>query len=247
MKEDPGSSARRLVLRARGRAFRHGAGRALLRGLSVGAALAAVLAAGAWILGERPGPWLSVALVPGIALAVHGLFRARPTLVGAALLLDRAADSRERFVTALEAKDEEVRDLVARQAVEGRDPRRLPLSFPPSTEGLVAALSIALLAGVLLLAFSEDEEERSAGPGGPTVSAGAAAPPGGGEAKPEAPADRRPAADSVTAPVPDAERLVDRLASGDDLTEEEWRAIEELGVPREEIDSARATAELAGG
>ena len=174
MTRNPASRAARLVRRARGRAFRHGAARALLRGLSAGAVVASGLAVVARMAGWPPGAWLLVALLPATAVAAAGLVRARPSLLRAALLLDRAAGTRERFVSSLEAEDEEVRDLVARQAVEGRDAGELALSFPPSTEGLVAALSAALLVAVIFLARAPAEDRTSVvGSRGAGVASGA--------------------------------------------------------------------------
>jgi hypothetical protein len=238
MTTDPASSARRLVERARGRAFRHEAARAVLRGITVSALLGAVLVGGARLLGERPAPWFLAVLAPGVALAIAGIVRSRPTLSGAALLLDRAAETKQRFTSALEAEDAEVRDLVARQATEGRDLRRPPLTFPPSTEGLAAALSVALLAGALLVPHGSRDGDSSPSPGpgaapAPAVASGA-------------PTDRpdEPASPSEPARSPPAvlESVADRLASGERLSEEEWRALEEAGLSRKGIDAARAEA-----
>jgi len=150
---DPASRAADLVAGARRRATGNAVARALLRGAAVGALVAAAAAALSLAGGVRPGVWLLAALLPAAAAAAPGLRRARPSLAASALLLDRAAGTQERFVASLGARDPEVRDLVARQALDHPSVRsgRLPLTFPPSPEGLAAVLSAALLVGVLFL------------------------------------------------------------------------------------------------
>jgi hypothetical protein len=150
-KETPASRALALVKRARRRAALNRARRAVLTGVSAGALLAAAAVAVAFAAGAGPGWWLLLALLPVAPVAVIRLRDVRPTLSEAALLLDRAAGTDERFAASLAALDPEVRDLVSRQAVEAVPGRRLPLSFPPSSEGLAAVLSVALLAGLLFL------------------------------------------------------------------------------------------------
>jgi hypothetical protein len=149
--ETPANRARALIQKARRRAVLHAARRALLSGVSAGALLAAAALAVAAAAGSGPGGWLLFALLPAAAVALLRLRAARPGLPEAALLLDRAAGTEERFVASLSARDREVREFVSRQALDAVPGRRLPLTFPPSAEGLAAVLSIALLAGLIFL------------------------------------------------------------------------------------------------
>jgi hypothetical protein len=210
--------------------------RAVSRGATVGALLAATVAGVAWILGESPGLWLALFAVPAVVVAAVGAVRSRPSLAGAALMLDEAAETRERFLASLSAEDPEVRTLVARQAVESPSVAdgRFPLTFPPSVEGLAATVSLALLAGLLLLLPAPEGNtpaaDRPRAPGVASSAASGAADPG-----PVAP----------VAPVPDAARAANRavetVAEGGDLSEEDWKALRAAGVTEEERKAAEAS------
>ena len=231
--------ARGLVERARRRAIGHEAAGALLAGLILSALLAAAAAATARILGGSPGPWLLAALAPGAALAVLRFRRRSPSRMCSALLLDRAAGTKERFAAVLCAKDEEVRDLAASQALSAPSLANgaMPLTFPPSTEGLLAAVSVVLL-GAVLLTGGGDEPPPAAGPapaGAPLVTA--ARPPD----DPNAPAD--PASEPTSAtPTRDPEEILARMEKGSDLSEADWKELERRGLTEEARDAAEVAA-----
>jgi len=236
---EPTSRALDLVRRARRRATLSRASRAVLSGVGVGALLAAAAAAGAFALGIPVGAWLGFAGLVVVPVVGIRLRRARPSLPSAALLLDRAAGTRERFVAAIGTADPEVRDLVARQALA--DPAfaggRFPLTFPPSREGLAAVISVALLAAVLFL--GPELTRRS----GPAPVGGTAAVPGTpgvgspGEVEGGAAPPTPPGPSAVTKPI------AERILEGDDLTEGDWRDLSTAGLTEAERDAIRAALE----
>lgn len=235
MTADPESRALALVRRARRAAFLHAAVRALARGVTAGALFAVALASAARIAGVEPGPWLAVAFAPALVVAVPGLLSSRPRLVRAALLLDGAAGSKERFTAVLTSPDPEVRDLAARQALA--EPAlaggSFPVAFPPSVEGLAAVLAVAVLAAVLLLLPAPP-------PGTGTRRTASAAPPGAaaapGAAKQGDP-ERAPAPDAV----PRGEsRALAAVAAGRNLSEADWEKLRPKGVTEGEQKSIEA-------
>ncbi len=245
MGTDPLSRALSAVARARSAAFR----RALARGACVFVALGAGSLALTYalfsILSLRVPDVLSSALL-GLSLGVSVRVGAREALtpVAAALLLDRAAGTRERFTAALLGRDPEVRALAAEQALR-REPFAsggFPLRLSPPREAPAAALSALLLTGVLLLAGAP-RPTADGPPEGPAAPARGAAPGATGEAPAMEPSRGAPAAPAPAA----AEALVSRLAAGGTLTAEEWEALERRGGRGRPAEGGRAAAARGDG
>jgi len=236
---EPTSRALELVRRARRRATFDRARRAVFAGIAVAALLAAAAAAVALATGIPAGAWLGLFGLAFLPVVLIGLRSARPSLPAAALLLDRAAGTRERFAASLGAADPEVTDLVARQALAAPafSGGRFPLTFPPSREGLAAVISVALLTAILLLgpelAPSTPSGSR-VGPGTPGVGSPAEPGPGPGASGP-------PPSGPVAAPEPIALRIL----SGEELTEGDWRDLATAGLTEDEREAIRAA--LASG
>jgi hypothetical protein len=186
-----------------------------------------------------------LAVVPGLAVFLHGALRTGVSRRSAALLLDRSAATKERFTAAEEAEDPEVRELAARQALAASSLSggKFPLRFPPSPEGLAAALGVFLLVGAILLVADRETgeppaERRAAFPGesgtGTGDRDGAGSTDAGG-----------PVAEAGTDPrVP--ERVERALIEERDLSEEDWRELEARGVVkrvREEVRDALAAGD----
>jgi hypothetical protein len=221
---------------------RRGAFRAAGAGVAAGALAGAAGVAGGRIAGFAPGPWLLAALVPAAVCFLIRLRGVRPSLLSAALLLDRTAGTRERFTAAVVARDPEVRDLAAAQALD-REPFRsggMPFRFPPSAEGLSAVVALALLGVALLLAG----DGPAPAPDGAAV--GRAVAPGSAHGAPGPPAAGRPAADPEPGAVGERDPAV-TLAAGEDLTGEEWEALHRHGVRPAELESVRAAAARGDG
>jgi len=229
MEKAAASSAGALVRRARGITVRHHVLRALFRGVAAGALLAGILAAAARLLGYAPGAWIAIAALPALAVVAIGLRRARIPLIHAAVLLDRAAGTRERFLATLTARDPEIRDLAAEQALAdpGFEDGACPLRFPPTTEGLAAAFATALLLGVLLLPGGA-VEAPGAGSGGSPLSAlpGQQGVPPHSPRVEDVPGDR-------TAPLsPEVDRVTTRMAAGEEIDADDWKTLEAAGLAK---------------
>ena len=237
------NSAGALIRRARGITARHHILKTLFRTVAAGALLAAVLAATARLLGFAPGAWTAVAVLPLMAVVALGLRGARPPLDRAALLLDRAAGTRERFLASLTADDPEVRELAAEQALAHPEiaTGAFPLQFPPSTEGLAAALATAILLGVLLMPGGgpDDPGRAAGGPGLPALPGVPGAPPGNAR-RSEVPApDQAPLSAEV-------EQITTRMAAGEGIDADDWKTLEQAGLAkrvRDEVTAALARGE----
>ncbi len=221
----------RLIHRARGVIVRHYWFRAAGRGVAAGALLAAMAAAVARLLQQEPGVWLVLSALPALGVFALGLRRARTTLTRAAILLDRSAGTRERFLATLTAADPEVRDLAAEQALSAPalSGGAFPLRFPPSTEGLAAAFATAILIGVLVLPGRSPKDAPGSQLPGRAVSALPGRPgdtpgtPRDGEI-PTEPAAPRPA---------EVDQITRRMAAGEEIDAEDWKALEQAGLAKQ--------------
>jgi hypothetical protein len=184
-----------------------------------------------------------------------------PSLVSAALALDRAAETHDAFVSALSADDAPpaFRELAAENALR-RCPRTgvgrfLPFAWPRRARG--AVVGVALLAAVALVAGPADgsasaSTQRSFLPSGHTLvpAAGAATHPGTAEDLREAGSERlRETAEALlsTSGYEEAERALAALAAGDRVTAllELERALER--VSGASTGGAGASGDGAGG
>jgi hypothetical protein len=229
MTPNPASSALAHVRRAAAIAGRHHVFRALCRGVAAGALSAAVLTGLLRLLGVPPGGWPALALIPAVVLTAFSLRGVRLPLPAAALLLDRAAGTKERFLAAVTTKDEEIRDLAAEQALA--DPAfadgGFPLQFPPAAEGLIAALSVALLLGVVILTSGGEEPVPDRpGVGGPAPLAGLP----GAEPAPVSGNLTEIPPESPRAASPAVERVVEKLLLEGTISEEDLLTLTRAGL-----------------
>jgi len=223
-------AATRLIRRARGVTVVHYLFRAVCRGVAVGALMAAVMAGVARLLGFDTGAWIAISAIPALVVLALGLRGARTTLTRAAILLDRSAGTRERFLATLTATDPEVRDLAAEQALgePGIRGGAFPLRFPPTTEGLAAAFAAAILVGVLVLPGDPDAAPESEAPGRP-VSALPGRP---GDAPRNPRASEIPTEPGATLPA-EVDRITRRMAAGEEIDAEDWKTLEQAGLARQ--------------
>lgn len=242
MTATPAADAIRLVRRARRRTWLARTLRAVARGTAVFCLSATAIAAVLRIAGVAAGEGLFWAAVPGVLAALPGLLRARPSPAAAALLLDRAAGTKERFAAVLLSADPEVRDLAAAQALASPAfATGFPLVHRPTADGLAAVLSAAVL--FVFLAVVPDPAPPDGE--GPLGARGPGLPAAGLPADPSSVA---PGGDEVGAPgagaVGDAtERVRRAIHAGGDVSDEEWRALAPEGVgpaEREAIEAALA-------